>query len=1094
MHESISKLFIGAPIEYESEYQCLRCVSELLKSVPGQNYVFANFQVGGRQIDFAVFCEHTTLIIEAKYYGFPVHGNINGRWHQETPYGKRSMRNAYTQALDASFALRDFIKPDPEDYGKAFVAICPEIPKGSSVTRGDFKVTVGALRELGDVLKQPSGMTLAASECENLARRLSLEAVDEPNSACDQSLLNAKRQIDSYLDAFSETYRPVANKLIPDEYQSGQTQVDANTVRTQVMDNESNWLITGPSGCGKSLLLHSCAMSSIAKKHIPVTVAAKSYNGRLSTLLDDEVLLLGALSIGALLKAARLIGCPVTLFVDGANECTEGKEDRLIRSLWAFSRRYGARLVISSQEPLSRQDLIKPYQIIVDHPSDNLKRKIARFDQRIPNSENLESLLETVQTGLEAELLGAIPHQVRSIASRFELFLVYARQLLSNRASESIRALSVFARELTKQVRFSQSIIAFDRLCDLHGIGVETRDMLFGSGILEERVARVSFKHEMYLNAFASEAVIRESKGQAGPILDSLSSPRYDSAKTMILGAIDDPELLEQVFQHTTDSNLILAAWRGECGSLAQQLASNQVDSCLLMMEQQIKEVKFSLDPDSWLGVTTTLMGEIEFSQTLKSYLPSIVEGLSNGKYLDAVLRTCRLLDEKREAFIAEVTKTRGTPIKKLRSASFGDAYVLGSNVLAITQVLSSLQGRLPRRLNSTPQYNDSLAQAYRSVSTEGELYCLVELTRLTSEPFQFASHIIKALERLTDFPYHLKLALIDICLFVRKADRSTKQQIAELLEASLDNRDVMLNSLIFDVLSGLGALEVEAEQHASRVVAEIDAILESDDEYTDQLAWGVYSCQFDHPLSNSYCEVINCLEEPKAKKFFTKACRGADSASTFFLDILIERLADFDDIGSSKAIEHWARLPEKKSSMPQSAIDTFIAAYSALGRMNAALPDIGSDGGTLADRVLLAYGELLYWAKRTNIADSLVETESSTAKSLLLRHPEASGPALRLLNWGLLSKVDTSSSLEKLYPDLTLEICRKFLITSHAPVFYFENGVEIEDQAVFFALGLIGHLGNEEDLPNLRAVCDDNRYGLDALKAIKSIENRTLF
>lgn len=213
-----------------------------------------------------------------------------------------------------------------------------------------------------------------------------------------------------------------------------------------------------------------------------------------------------------------------------------------------------------------------------------------------------------------------------------------------------------------------------------------------------------------------------------------------------------------------------------------------------------------------------------------------------------------------------------------------------------------------------------------------------------------------------------------------------------------------------------------------------------------------------------------------------------------FFLDILIERLADFDDIGSSKAIEHWARLPEKKSSMPQSAIDTFIAAYSALGRMNAALPDIGSDGGTLADRVLLAYGELLYWAKRTNIADSLVETESSTAKSLLLRHPEASGPALRLLNWGLLSKVDTSSSLEKLYPDLTLEICRKFLITSHAPVFYFENGVEIEDQAVFFALGLIGHLGNEEDLPNLRAVCDDNRYGLDALKAIKSIENRTLF
>lgn len=66
------RIFIGARLEHKSEHDCLRAVHAALMQSHRWAYVFANFNVSGRQLDLAIFTETTTLVIEAKGYAQPI--------------------------------------------------------------------------------------------------------------------------------------------------------------------------------------------------------------------------------------------------------------------------------------------------------------------------------------------------------------------------------------------------------------------------------------------------------------------------------------------------------------------------------------------------------------------------------------------------------------------------------------------------------------------------------------------------------------------------------------------------------------------------------------------------------------------------------------------------------------------------------------------------------------------------------------------------------------------------------------------------------------------------------------------------------------
>jgi len=600
------RIFIGAPLEHQSDHDSLRAAHAALMQSHCWAYVFANFNVSGRQLDLAIFTEATTLVIEAKGYTQPIRGGMNGPWEQRGPYGTKKIGNAYDQVLGAKNALRDEMQrvTQVNGYPNGLVAILPDIPVDSVVTSGDFKAAVGGEHHIAEMLSQRSGALLTEEQCEALARRLRLEAVASVDAALNDQVLIATRACATYFTAFAQYYGPLAAKLQSDQYEQKESAIALKDVQSMAAESAEGILVRGPSGCGKTLLVTSCAMSCMQRNCIPIFLSAKDFDGRLQGLLDGEVALLNSRSVRSIVGASKLLGKRIILFLDGYNECRDDLKVALTRSLRAFALRLGSGLVVSTQHGLSRPELLSMKTVIVKRPSDELKAALARLEELGDQAGNCMSLLQAARSGLEAVLVGQAGSLLPVGASRFALFDTYSRIKLGITSSEGIRVLSALASILAERACFSLSIREFDRLGDSVSLSPEARDVLFRSQLLYQRGDRVSFVHELFYAAFAAEAVIRKAGGDASQIQSALKSPRFHSSRSFIIGGVEDDRVTQDVLERNTDQDLLDACCRGECGAFAQSIVKRRIEAILDAMVVEAQGIGFELIGEGWDGVT----------------------------------------------------------------------------------------------------------------------------------------------------------------------------------------------------------------------------------------------------------------------------------------------------------------------------------------------------------------------------------------------------------------------------------------------------------------------------------------------------------
>lgn len=146
------EIFIGAPIEHESERATLARAVAFLSAQDIPAVVLANVNLGGRQIDLVIGLDQGARVVESKALSSAVRGSENGDWQVRLTSGRwKEIPNAYAQALNEKLALRDamaaFAGTDVP-YPDAAVIFVPAIPAASAIPTGDFKVSVGGLDDL----------------------------------------------------------------------------------------------------------------------------------------------------------------------------------------------------------------------------------------------------------------------------------------------------------------------------------------------------------------------------------------------------------------------------------------------------------------------------------------------------------------------------------------------------------------------------------------------------------------------------------------------------------------------------------------------------------------------------------------------------------------------------------------------------------------------------------------------------------------------------------------------------------------------------------------------------------------------------------
>lgn len=1087
------ELYVGTAIEHVSEREVLAALIEQLSSADSWAAIFANIHIGGRQLDFLVATDSLTLVVEVKQFSRRIRGKVNGLWQMQVSGSAwKNVRNPYLQALDAMHALKDHLRASHGanlGYPAACVVVAPKLPVGSDVPPSDFKVSIIGMDGLSAAAAKTSGLRLSREKWATFAQDLRLQRVQTMSAACDPKLLDQEALVTDYRAEFLRTYAPDIGSLKPDSYRVGNDEFDAGRVADCVAQDGEDLLILGPSGCGKTLLAKKIAIHSLGQGHVPIFLQAKYFAGRLGESIEREAVTLGAPSATSLIRAARAIGSPLVLVLDGYNECPATEQLVLTRSLAAAVRRFGARLVVSTQAEVARPDLIDARHVTVREPSKALKAAIAGTSA----GDRFDYLLDSVSSGLEADLVGRVGATLADGSSRFALFDAYTRQKLGDDASDGIRFLAAVAGRLVDRLSFSLSIRDFDRLAATERIPGDVLGRIVAAGLVLRRSDKVSFRHELIFAAFAAESVVRRTNRDVEEVLRALGAPKYRNARPLILGAYDDNELVVKVLAETTDADLLRAASEGDCGLAARNWTVARCEQMLEKLTSEAAAVGFSLQCGIWNGAGVCEHSACEWTPAELALMTTISYGVWRGSYLDQVLHAVGVMDQSlSRGFQLLKDEAREKKIA-LRSGLFADAYVT-SGKAGISHLLRCIFNGDRVFRASEREVTGKLRTKWEQPRTPGQTYLLLSLVRFAEGREFVVPYILPLLgEQWKYQPYHLQLELLNFVQFARLADEKLRDQLIGALYALIPSVSPVLSGMVIEALEGLGALEEDVSRHIDTVRAELQQLLSgSIDAGKCGRAWSAYVCQFDHPYSSAYCEAMQELNADEMKRLLVMACRGADYTGMFVAP-LIQELVKHNDRSVAPAIERWLELPAVESFIPQDSVSVFVWAHVALGMLGVPLPARDMHEDSHAKSAFNAFGELYYWIHRRDLEAEQLNHACAPALGILLRPDQfGAASALHMMTTMMMHDDGVRESVIRKFPCAMASVCRTALRLPNHQVGYFPHFVHDKIAALRFSIDLIGSLGDMGDLPLLRSLSEDMDIGESAIKAIRLIEVRS--
>lgn len=1093
MDATAIELYVGTAIEHGSEREVLAALIERLSSIDAWAVILANVHIGGRQIDFVVATDSLTLVVEAKYFSGRVRGKVNGLWRMHTAGGVwKNVGNPYLQALQAKNVLRDELQTSYGEmlsYPDACVVIAPKLPAGSDIPASDFKVAITDTGGLAALTSKRSSLHLSRDQWRAFAQELRLRRIQSVGAACNPKLLEQEELLASYRSEFLRTYSADVGVLKSDTYVLGEETFDAYQVADRTAHGGEDLLILGPSGCGKTLLAKNVAIHCLGQGHVPIFLQAKYFAGKLGESIEREVVLLGAASAAGLIKAALATGSPLVLVLDGYNECPATEQLVLTRSLAAAVRRYGARLIISTQVGITRPELIDAKPVMVKEPDKVLKTAIAESNAG-EKVHRLDYLLDSVSSGLEADLIGRVGSTLPNGASRFALFDAYARQKLGNDAAEGIRLLAAFAGQLVDRLSFSLSIRDFDRLAAAEHIHGNVLGRIVATGLVSKRSDRVSFRHELIFSAFAAESVVRRSNHDVEGVLRALSAPKYRNARSFILGAYDNDEFIVSVLTRTLDADLLRAASAGECGMGASRWTVARCEQVLEKLISEAAAVEFSLRDEAWGGVGVSEESTSDWTPAECGLMAVISDGVWRGTYLDQVLHAVGVMDQSLIRGFQDLREEARDKKIALRSGLFADAYVL-SGKAGISRLLRRVFNSDWALRTSGGQAASELKRKWEKPRTPGQTYLLLMLVRFAENKEFVIPHILPLFgEEWKYQPYHLQLELLNFVHFIRLSDDGLRQKLVVALEALLPNVGPVLSGFVIEALEQLGALEEEVIQHVDIARTELRNLLSGPvDEGKCAGAWGAYVCQFDHPFSAAYCEAMQEMGPDDKKRLLAMACQGAEYAG-MFLAPLIRELVEYNDRSVAPALVRWLALPAVNSFMPQESVSVFVWAHVALGMLGVPLPGHQRAEESPAKAALAALGTLYYWIHRRDLTPDDLDRACAPVLDVLLRPDQfGAASALHMVTRSMSHEKEVREAALQKFPGAMASVCRNALQKSAHQIGYFPHFLHEKRDVLRFAVDLIGHGGRAEDLPLLRRLSEDMEIGESAIKAIQQIE-----
>ncbi|RQO64846.1 hypothetical protein DBR43_31700 [Pedobacter sp. KBW06] len=908
------------------------------------------------------------------------------------------------------------------------------------------------------------------------------------------SFNSAEDKFAFYKRVISGSHQSATDRFIEFSCKIGDMEV-STTELDQHLQSSASMLILGPSGCGKSILAAQMAINFL-QSGISVTLQGKYYERNLEALLEKEATAFGFDSVMDLFDAAQVLNVPMLIIIDGYNECLPEKRAKLIAELEKVKVEKNCKMLITAQLD---DPLFAPFDALlvkVDFPPPLTKIKIAGAYSGKPENPKLVSLLAMVSTALEARMIGEIGAEQIEGLSRFSLFEAFISRKLGKNRRDGFLLLASTAKLLSDAISFSIYERKLDGVLRETALAVTVYEACLNAGLLEKKMAKVTFGHEMFYDFFVAESVVRFASG-ASEINEAIRAPKNHDKKLLIIGSIDDQEVLVEVLNGLTDVNLLLSLAFGEGGEFCCNWLDWKISDLLSKVEQEVDHLEFAMDENSLSGVNfvdSTLRSWTDHDRALIRVIPSM---LSKGRLVKEVFSLVGKLDEKGNSavqLLKEEAKQKG---QSARSGIFASSYVgVAIRGCAMTWIVSCLHSGFSDfyRKQTVPVSLVEELLGKRSLY-HGQFYFLLVLLRWDDKLRILYPYVINALTKnWKGLPYHLFNEILDNVTHFTKDDQQRKSLIDQLNAIHADTQDIWKSTMLFDALSALGALEDDATAYIPVVREEMELLFD-DPDLEENWTWAsnFYDRQFDHPYDYAYQVVIEDMEEPKKKLFYEMALKGTNR-SFFASSILIDTTLHMQE-KVCPLIEKWLDQPIYDKTTPQDSIKIFLFTNLICSKYCFPVLSRFKEASDPLDQSLFAAGELYYWLNRPDLSQKEKRDASAPSTKVLFssnneylidsiqesRHNLPGYDTNRL--WGDSSIVH----IEDFFPGECLKACYATLqnLGWQKEVLGFQRGgADVDRHAIY----MLERLGGMLDIVLLRGITDHPLLGESAVEAIKKL------
>ncbi|QJD98249.1 ATP-binding protein [Mucilaginibacter robiniae] len=1064
--------------------------------------LLANFHIKSVQVDLIIGLENRLIVVEIKGGHLELQGDYNGNWQIKTPTGEwKPTRNYYEQALTAKHVVRDaltLITHHNIGYPEALLLFSPQLNKNSKIVSGDHKVSVKNLQDIKDFtpFKKNFGSTLES--CRQLADRLSLEAVEGVNWAISPAYKQIEQQLRNYGKLYRLSYSENLDSFIDFQFRYKEENLSISQINS-IHFFQHNLHIVGPSGCGKSMLAQKMGEIALNFRIIPIYLQALHFERQLGPMIDEEVKLLGYNSAANLLKDREQLNYDIVLILDGINECSAVQRAQLVRCVKIMCERFLIRTMIISQENDPLIASLKCNVFEVQLPNHELKKKIAGNVVDHDTLTLIEPLLEIVETGLEARVAGELGKEGASALSRFGLFDLFTRKKLGGNSADGILALDTLAAYLFDQLASSTTERIVERVFLEAGINSSIIDELIDSGILRRYTDRLSFRHEIFLNNYIAESIVRFSKNQRDAVLKALSSPVNFNRKTLILGAVDDTQILALILLEVVDKELIAACFLGECGRFAQQWVKNQFISIFDGIKNEINDFEFD---EKNKGLWNTKIKQetlTSWNQSNLAFIEAVPILFENGYFFNDVWPLLSQLDQRNLDALPTMftTEMKGRDKQDVIDGIFACMYLslTGSPALAITRIVKVLHNF--HSFNNNKKFLIPIREYLRKEPTQsfGQIYIATSFFKLGEDTKLLYPYIFSILsQKWWVAPYHLKL---DICWSVGYCWSNELQRL-ELIDAvnELASHYSSLPTTIFEALQALGATEADEVNYEQVTKKEIENCLANlDDAEYWPMAYAVYYKQFDHPYGKSYRIQLDSLEESELKAILLMALKG--STYDIFASGLVSKLSTFGTVNDCFYLEKFRMPPEELNGFAQERSDLFFITHVVMGQMGYQITSLlGTYESELAN-TLSGIAECVYNLNSINL--NIVERVKRCQIAInFLKRGDSKYvvDGIYWADWAIRSyklNDSTNAYLQLGLPEMTAFFCRKALSNpgiQKSILFSWDAPEEILQHAIY----MLESIGEITDIARLKEFVNHPKLGRLAIEAIQKLERVNTF